>query len=235
MLDDDATVAGIKESFARRTATVKASPELVGLVRKRFTRRRRSRNALASAGLVGALAWATIAISTSQQSAHPGTTMKAVHLSGYTFKVRSDTTTSTTCLTSPNEWVSSASVPSATVTVAGFLRLNLPDGSPRVDANGQICMGAVLTYTTHVPTAIGTVQSSGEPTVYLAEPTTDARIAYIALDTAGSVVASQVTGGPAGVTYYIIGEIPSDNDQAVLVAILQQGNMADLLSIHNQD
>ena len=234
MLDDDAVVASIKESFERDTGVIHASPEFARTVRARFTRRRWSR-ALSGAGLVGALVWATIALGTSQQGSHQEVSMKAVHLSGYTFKVRADAATSTTCLASSNDWVASTGVRPAAITIASFLRVNLPDGSPRLDANGQPCIGAVLTYATQVPTAIGTVEASGEPTVYLAPSTSDTKIAYIALDAAASDLASQVTGGPDGVPYYVIGEIPSDNDQAVLVAIFQQGNMAELLSIHNQN
>ncbi|MEO8889278.1 MAG: hypothetical protein ABI429_08330 [Jatrophihabitantaceae bacterium] len=231
MLDNESVVAMIKESFKQDTQAIHVSSKhSPSAIRSRLARRRLSRGII-GVGVAGAMAIAIFTLGTTTSG--PSASFKTIHLSNYTFKVRSDVATSTTCLTAPDNWVAGSSVASARVTVSSFLRLNRPDGSLRTGANGQACIGAVLTYTTQVPAPIDTVTSPGLPTVKLAPSTDDARVAYIALDAGDSAAAARVTGGPAGVPYYVIGEVPSDNAQDVLVAIFQQGDMAQLLSIHD--
>ena len=87
------------------------------------------------------------------------------------------------------------------------------------------CDGAAFVYSARHPAAVDTVTASGQPTVYLAANTANSRIGYLALDAKDSAQAAEQTHGPTGVPYYVIGEIPSDNDQSVLVSLLQQYSM----------
>lgn len=250
MLTDDALITVVKQAFQAQTRSVSASPQLCDVVRRRL--RRRQAATLAAAGATAA-AVCTVAVAVTAGIPHPpvapahsagalpgpstrtatsavtgtgGGGTKLLRLSDYTFTIPAEARVSTTCLDNPQAWTNSWSPRPLAHAIATYMLIRMPNGNFGYTANGDSCDGAAFVYSTRTPTPVDTVSAAGKPTIYLAAPTPATRIGYFALDAHDSAWAAQQTGGPTGPTYYVIGEIPADNDQSVLVALLQQYPMS---------
>jgi hypothetical protein len=122
--------------------------------------------------------------------------------------------------------------------VIGFLVVRRADGKLKSDQSssfGHACIGVGDTFTTAPPARVATVRGSGKRTVSMAAGTQDTRVGYIALNAKDSAMVAAQTGGPTGVPYYVVCEIPSDNSQSVLVSILQQQDFMWAIRLHSKN
>jgi hypothetical protein len=208
MYDDDQIIGLIKQSFRTDADAASASADLAVTVRSRLTRRR----------VVAASATAVaVAVAAAQLAGISDTKprTKPFRLTGYTFQVRADARTGSTCLEDPSRWARSWSPIGARRLVMVGLRPVLADGT-YVD-----CAAAAVTYTT-MPSPIDTTTTPDGQTVYIVDSAGDTRVAYVALSTHESEHGANLIGGPTSVPYSVIGEMPSDNDQSVLNSVLQR-------------
>lgn len=229
MLEDESLVPVIRAAFRNETREIYASEGGFLSVRKRIARRRLARRSAVGASIASALAIGLVFGATGSDT-HQDGAFETIHLSNYTLRVAPNVATSTSCLADPRSLTAEygvGAVPSPIIVV-------LSVGPRRGKGPLQLCVGAVMTYTTQAPVATRSVIKAGSPTVYLAAQTKSVNVAYIALDAAGSTVAARTTGGPVGVPYYVIGEMPATNSPEVLVALFQQGIMAAALNVHDQ-
>lgn len=248
MLNNDKIIGLLNESFDSDTRSVTPSPKLVADVRRRI-KRRQTRRLAALGGSAAAICAVAVAITVSGQGGagaptHPMAARvgpstaarsstpanetgqsKLLRLSAYTFKIPAQAKVSKTCLDGPETWAKTWSPRPVDYPIASYLLVRFRGGNFGYAADGGSCDGAAFVYSARHPAAVDTVTASGQPTVYIAANTANSRIGYLALDAKDSAQAAEQTHGPTGAPYYVIGEIPSDNDQSVLVSLLQQYSM----------
>jgi hypothetical protein len=216
MYDDDLIIGLVKQSFESHADSVEPSTNSATMVRARLLRRRFAGVVVASAAILAATLFVTLA----GQGGNPAARTKPYRLSGHTFRIPADARTSTTCLNGLSQW-SSRWRPSGErgPALVGLLSLRA-DGTVRDD-----CTAAAFTYTTMPPPVVDIATAPNGHFVYLAAPTNDIRVGYVALSSHEAAHAARSIGGPTSVPYYIIGEMPSDNDQSVLVSVLQDAQV----------
>jgi len=204
----------MKESFEIQTAEISASTDLASTVRTRLARRR----VIAGTSLAAGVLVCALSASSTIGSGNSTPRTKSFRLANYTLQVPAGARTGTSCLDSPTQWARSwpPNRPDAASIVGAMLSLN-PDGTPN-----RNCVAAAFTFTTTPPPAIGFSTTSDGRTVYIAAATSQTRVAYIRLRPEDSHHGANIIYGPTSGTFYIIGEMRSDNDQSVLDAVLQR-------------
>jgi len=212
MNDEDVLVDLVTKTLHSKANLAPMAPaRLATTVRHRLARRRMIfPTVIVSAAIVGFASTSLVG-----GDNHAAQT-KTLRLAGYSFQVPAAARIGTSCLDAPVQWSASWHPANAN---GGFVSLGLegafPDGRPIPN-----CTVVAVSYTIAPPESVAIVESNGH-TIHIAAPTTDGtRVAYIALTPTQTRKAFGTRIGSG--TYYVIAEMPSDNDQSVLDAVLPQ-------------